>query len=265
MDLEAFSPQPATFNEREILCKKFGLNPNRPIIIHVGQLHAQKQVDLVVRASAQAIHAIDAQLLVIGDGKERKTLIRLAKDLSIHKRSVFPGYVSVADGLPAMYRLASVFVTASEIETQGLVLLEAMASGVPVVAADATCIPELVRDGVNGYLFPPKDVDIMARQIVDVLKDTQKAYRFGQAARAEAEGHSLAATLDRHENLYVRLLTDRTAAIRFKKRRSSPEGVPYKPQANADDTRYKLFTKVEPYYETLLKTIPTAQEQISIW
>lgn len=264
MDLHAFTPQRAVSNEREVLCEKFGLDPQRPIILHVGQLHPQKQVDLVVRASAQAMEFMDAQLLVIGDGKERKALVRLAKGLGIHERCVFPGYVSIADGLPAVYRLGSVFVTASEIETQGLVLLEAMASGVPVVAADATCIPELVRDGVNGQLSPPKDVDSMARQIVDILKDSQKASRFGQAARAEAEGHALAATLDRHEDFYARLLTDRTAAFRFEGHRSVPEGNPLQALAGANDTRYRLFTEVEPFYENLLETIPTAQEQISM-
>ena len=154
MDLEAFQPEPTTPNERESLCAKYGLDPKFPIILHVGQLNVQKQADIVVHAAAWVMRNTKAQLLVVGDGKQRKKLIRLANELGIHERSVFPGYVT--DDLPGVYRLGAVFVTASEVETQGLVLLEAMASGLPVVAAQATCIPEIVQDGVNGYLGPAK-------------------------------------------------------------------------------------------------------------
>ncbi len=264
MDLEAFTPQPPVSNEREILCKKFGLDPQRPIILHVGQLHAQKQVGIIIQAAAQAMKSSDAQLLVVGDGNQREALIRLAQDLGIQDRSVFPGYVSLDDGLPRIYRLGSVFATASEIETQGLVLLEAMASGVPVVAARATCIPELVQDGVNGYLIPPRDADAMAERISDILHDPQRAQQMGRAARMTAEGHSIVATLEDHESIYARLLPDRTAVTRLKKDLPVPKSLPIKPLASAIDTRYKLFTDVRPFYENLLKTIPTAQDQISM-
>ena len=264
MDLNAFTPQSVVSNEQNVLCKKFGLDPNRPIILHVGQLHAQKQVDLVVRASALAMESIDAQLLVVGDGKQREDLIRLAKDLGIYDRSAFPGYVSIADGLPEIYRLGSVFATASEIETQGLVLLEAMASGVPVVAADATCIPELVQDDVNGYLFPPQDVAVMAQRLLDILHDPQKAGRMGMAARATAEGHSFATTLENHERLYFRLLPAPAPAIRFEETHFVIEGIPSKTLTNAESTRYNLFTEVEPFYKNLLETLPTARERISM-
>ena len=72
MDLEAFHPQPSTVDERESLCASYGLDPGLPIILHVGQLNAQKQVDIVIRAAAQVMQHSNAQLLVIGDGKARK-------------------------------------------------------------------------------------------------------------------------------------------------------------------------------------------------
>lgn len=264
MDLGLFDPQQRMPDEREVLCRKFGLDPERPIILHVGQLHAQKQVEIIIRAAARVMKRSDAQLLVVGDGKHYKTLMRLAEDLDIKERSAFPGYVSIEDGLSGIYRLGAVFVTASEIETQGLVLLEAMASGVPVVAADATCIPELVRDGVTGYLVPPKNVDAMARRILDILHDPQNARGMGMAARTVAEGHSFAATLENHEDLYTRLLTDRTDALRLASNRSTSENLSINGEANTEDTRYILFTDVEPFYENLLKTIPLAREQISM-
>jgi len=264
MDLDMFSPQPVLSDERDVLCRRFSLDPQRPIILHVGQLHAQKQVEVIIRAAVQVMELNDVQLLVVGDGNRHKDLIRLTEDLGIHKRSAFPGYVSIADGLPGVYRLGAAFVTASEIETQGLVILEAMASGVPVVAADATCIPELVQDRVNGYLVPPKDEDAMARQLLEILHDPQIAKRMGQAARATAEGHSFSATLESHENIYSRLLTDRTAGFLLEKKLPVPEILSTKLPTSVKNTRYKLFTNMVPFYENLLKTIPRAQGQISM-
>jgi glycosyltransferase involved in cell wall biosynthesis len=215
MDLETFQPQPVAPNEREILCRRFGLNPEHPVILHVGQLNVQKQVDFVIRAAAQVMQQFEAQLLVIGDGKQRKALIRLAKKLGILDQSFFPGYVSIADGLPAVYRLGSVFVTASEVETQGLALLEAMASGLPIVAVDSTCIPELVWDGFNGYLAKPKDVVALSRLIIGLLNDPHKAGQMGQEARKIASEHSFSVTLESHETIYAHLLSDRSTASRL--------------------------------------------------
>lgn len=208
MDLELFQPQPVVPNEREILCKRFGIKPEHPVILHVGQLNVQKQVDFVVQAAAQVMRQSDAQLLVIGDGKQRKALIRLARKLGILDRSFFPGYVSIADGLPAVYRLGSVFVTASEVETQGLALLEAMASGLPGVAVNSTCIPELVWDGLNGYLAKPKDVVALSHLIIGILNDSDKAAQMGREARKIANKHSFSAALESHETIYARLLSD---------------------------------------------------------
>ena len=85
MDLDAFHPQPATPDERETQCAKYGLDPKLPIILHVGQLNVQKRVDVVIRAAARVMRNTNAQLLVVGDGKQRKTLIRLAQKLGIHE------------------------------------------------------------------------------------------------------------------------------------------------------------------------------------
>lgn len=254
MDLEAFHPQAATPDERQILCAKYGLDPRLPIILHVGQLNVQKQVDIVVRAAAQVMQNTNAQLLVIGDGKQRKALIRLAHNLDIHKRSVFPGYVSAPDHLSAVYRLGSVFVTASEIETQGLVLLEAMASGLPVVAVRATCIPEIVHDGTNGYLAPTKDVHALALRIERALRDPRD---MGKAGRAIAEEHRFAATLKKHEALYTRLLEDRSTASHLDKHHHGTIGQPLKPAIRPEsskavrETGYGLFTLIRSFYENL--------------
>jgi glycosyltransferase involved in cell wall biosynthesis len=126
----------------------------------------------------------------------------LSKVLGIGARSRFPGFVPAEDDLPGLYRLASVFAIASDLETQGVVVLEAMASGLPVVAVRAGAVPDAVQDGVGGYLVGPGDVDAMAARLVTLLRDPSLACRLGRAGRVTAEGHSFSGAVAAYERLY---------------------------------------------------------------
>lgn len=202
IDLHTFNPDPPDPSERETLCLRYGLDPDLPVVLHVGRLDVDKQANLVIRASAQAINQVDAQLLIVGDGRQREELIELCANLGIGKICHFPGFVETNGDLPGLYRLAAVFVTASEIETQGLVILEAMASGLPVVAIKATCIPELVQDNVNGYLSQPGEVGQMSEQVLRILMSPNRAKEMGRVSRALAQEHSIDKSIDNHEELY---------------------------------------------------------------
>jgi glycosyltransferase involved in cell wall biosynthesis len=205
IDLHTFNPDPPDPGERETLCLRYGLDPDMPVIMHVGRLDVDKQVNLVIQASAQAINQVDAQLLIVGDGRQCEELIELCANLGIERFCHFPGFVETNGDLPGLYRLAAVFVTASEIETQGLVILEAMASGLPVVAIEATCIPELVQEGVNGYLSQPGEVEQMSAQVLRILKSPDRAKEMGRVSRALAQEHSIDKSIDNHEVLYQSL------------------------------------------------------------
>jgi glycosyltransferase involved in cell wall biosynthesis len=205
MDLHAFNPDPPDPGERETLCLRYGLDPVLPVVLHVGRLDVDKQVNLVIRASAQAINQVGAQLLIVGDGRQREELIELCVNLGIGKICHFPGFVETNGDLPGLYRLAAVFVTASEIETQGLVILEAMASGLPVIAVKATCIPELVQEDVNGYLSPPGELEQMSAQVLRILMSPDRAKEMGRVSRALAQEHSIDNSIDKHEVLYQSL------------------------------------------------------------
>jgi 1,2-diacylglycerol 3-alpha-glucosyltransferase len=208
VDLERFMPSPAFPGEGEALCEKYGLDPALPTILHVGRIDVDKQVDVVVRALALAMRSVDAQLLVIGDGRQRMAVQQLTDELGIGEMSRFPGFVSAEGDLPGLYRLASAFITASEIETQGIVVLEAAATGLPIIAVRAGAIPEAVSDGVNGYLVAPEDVTAMAERLVTLLRDPKGAIRMGRAGRAIAERHALHRALDVHERLYQSLCAE---------------------------------------------------------
>jgi glycosyltransferase involved in cell wall biosynthesis len=146
-----------------------------------------------------------AQLFIVGDGCEKENLIRLTRELGIEEHVHFAGFVSPNHGLPEIYRLANLFVTASEIETQGIVLLEAAASGLPIVAVNATCISEIVHDGVNGFLASPGDIKTLQDHMLALLSHPEMARHMGQQGRILAEAHGIEATWQRHESLYMEL------------------------------------------------------------
>ena len=206
VDLSIFSPDALGPQEEIALRNRFAIPPNVPIILYVGRLDQDKTVDMVVMAAARAMHQCNGHLLVVGNGTEKQNLQKLSRTLGIQSRSHFPGYISMRDGLPDIYRLASIFVTACEIETQGLVLLEAAACGLPIIAVDAAAIPELVKDRVNGLLSPPGDSDNLANNILFLLEHPNFARDMREASRIAAQEHSFERTLDSYEALYHSLV-----------------------------------------------------------
>jgi glycosyltransferase involved in cell wall biosynthesis len=204
IDLESFHPAACAEESRSVR-QKWDLPLDVPLLLHVGRLDPEKHVDRVIRAAAVTITQTNAHLLIVGDGSQRDQLLQQCRDLGIAERVHFTGFVARGDGLPELYRMASVFVTASEIETQGIVLLEAAASGLPIVAGRATCIPEVVHDGINGFLTEPGDSAAMSDSMTLLLRDPPMARKFGEASRVIAAQHRLTCTLDEHERLYRHL------------------------------------------------------------
>ena len=136
-------------------------------------------MDLVIHAAAKVMQEVDAQLFIVGDGKQREELIQLSQSLGIYQNCRFPGFISKHGDLPGIYRLARVFVTASEIEILSSVVMEAAASGLPVVTVQASSMPEFVIDGDSGYLVPPEDIDLMAERLILLVKDHEKIKKNG--------------------------------------------------------------------------------------
>lgn len=210
VDLQMFHPHLSSDAET-VTRTRLNLPPNAPIILHVGRLDTDKHVDRVILAAEKSMQKTDAHLLIIGDGRQKPALIRLCHSKGIAQRCHFPGYISVQEDLPDIYRLANLFVTASEIETQGIVLLEAAASGLPIVAVRATCIPEIVNDGVNGYLAEPGDSNFLGQAMLSLLKQSEKAKLMGKTGHMLVGKHNIKTTLDRHEQLYSTLFTQKEA------------------------------------------------------
>jgi glycosyltransferase involved in cell wall biosynthesis len=171
-------------------------------ILFVGRLTTEKHIDVVLRAMAKLDPALDVRFDVVGSGDQRRSLEQLAHELGLDARVTFHGHTTDAE-LRDLYSRASVFAIASIAELQSIATMEAMASGLPVVAADAVALPHLVHDGENGYLFPPGDVDALADRLTRVLTATpEERRRLQQASLDGVVIHDINRTLDTFEALY---------------------------------------------------------------
>jgi 1,2-diacylglycerol 3-alpha-glucosyltransferase len=178
------------------------VEPGRAVALYVGRLDPEKGLETVMRAMPRVLARYPVELVVCGRGPHERVLRRLCGTLGITAHVRFIGFV--ADCLlPDLYRGATVFVMPSPHELQSLATLEAMASGLPVVAADALALPELVHDEENGVRFPPEDVRGLAEALADVLSDPTRRTQMGRASRAMAECHGLDSTLAALRNLYA--------------------------------------------------------------
>lgn len=221
VDIQAFHPPLSPDN---VIASRTRLNlpPNVPLLLHVGRLDTDKSVDKVIHGAAQAIRESEAHLLIVGDGCQKKNLIWLSREMKLDEKVHFTGYVQPSS-LPEIYRMADIFITASEIETQGIVLLEAAASGLPIVAVNATCIPEIVRDKVNGFLVEPGDIKGFSNSITALLNDTKRAKLMGMEGRILAEKHDIRQTWILHEKLYLEMVRKTRAQYAIKRTKLSDE------------------------------------------
>lgn len=206
IDLERFNPIPKFEGEGDALRRKYQLDADLPVILYVGRVDTDKQVDLLVQAVTQTLRSVKAQLLIIGDGRRLERIIELTKKLGIHHLCHFPGFISPDGDLPGLYRLGSVFCTASVIEIQSSVVLEAAASGLPIVAFQASSMPELISDGESGYLVPALDIAGMADRIGWLLQNPANATAMGLAGLRIAQKHSSANSIEAHIALFESLV-----------------------------------------------------------
>ena len=171
-------------------------------IVFVGRLTTEKQIDVVLRAMTKLDPALDVTFDIIGNGDQRRNLEHLTKELGLTDRVRFHG-TPATRSCAARSTHASLFVIASIAELQSIATMEAMASGLPIVAANAVALPHLVHDGENGYLFEPGNVDDLAAKLTTVLTQTpEERLRMQQASLEGVKVHDMQRTLDTFEALY---------------------------------------------------------------
>ncbi|MFD3684690.1 glycosyltransferase [Nocardiopsis sp. NPDC058631] len=198
IDLARFSPLEGGTAARRRLRARLGV-PDRTTVLFVGRLDEEKRAEELVRATARTS---GVQLVLVGRGAYRRRLEDLAVSEGVADRVLFLGFVPHT-GLPDVYRCADVFAIAGVAELQSIATLEAMASGLPVVAADAMALPHLVEEGRNGYLYRPGSPEELAARIEDVVEDEGERLRMGAHSRAMASRHRWEDSLARFERIYL--------------------------------------------------------------
>jgi len=165
---------------------RLGVGTNACMLLAVQRLVPVKRIDVLIRAMAEiTTHHSDAHLVVVGHGPEKDTLTSLVHELGLSANVTFAGYISNAE-LPAYFASADIFVFHSMLETFGVVFAQAMASGLPIVAADTSCVGDVVMPS-NGILVKPFDVDAFCHAVVSLITDTRRRRAIGTVNRTRAE------------------------------------------------------------------------------
>jgi 1,2-diacylglycerol 3-alpha-glucosyltransferase len=198
VDVKRFRPRPML--DRSLMRQKYGLAPDKIVLLYVGRLDREKGLDLLVEALAQ-LDRNNIQLVIGGKGAFRADLERLCHKLGLESRVVFPGFIPAED-LPLLLNSVDLFAMPSHAELQSIATLEAMASGLPVLAANARALPELVTPGINGFLFAARDIADAARTIDQLVKQRDRWNAMGLASRAKAEPHAHERVVKRYVQWY---------------------------------------------------------------
>ena len=181
---------------------------NASKILYVGRVSYEKNLDLLVNEFAKALRNLndvnhDIKLTIIGDGPALESVRSLVSSLCIKDKVNFLGTIP-NNKLPRYYREHDIFVTASTLETQGLVILEAMASGLPVIAVNKYAIPDSVKDGYNGCLVnDPREIHT---KIELMISNPELIKKLGKNARKSVKKHDLIKTNNKLESVYGGLI-----------------------------------------------------------
>jgi glycosyltransferase involved in cell wall biosynthesis len=179
--------------------------PNLPkeFLLFAGRVASNKGLPVLVEALARIPESERLPLVIMGpDWGERARLEALAERLGVRAWVQFLGHVPGAARHREVFRRARLFVLPSEWEAFGLVLLESMAAGVPVIASAVGGVPEVLEDGKDGVLVPYGDVDALAREIRSLLKDEGRRRQLSAAGTARVRELTWARCVERHRALY---------------------------------------------------------------
>jgi 1,2-diacylglycerol 3-alpha-glucosyltransferase len=193
--------------------RRFGIDAQRPVVVHVGRIAHEKNIDFLLRVMVRVREQVpDALLLVAGEGPALAHCKRLSVELGLQKHTLFVGYLDRQHELLQCYRAGDVFAFASRTETQGLVLLEAMAQGVPVVSTAHMGTVDILHAG-RGCIVVEESESVFAAAVGNLLRDRAKREALGKEARTYAATWSAREMAVRLIDLYRATLAGRSNSV----------------------------------------------------
>ncbi|MEO6219755.1 MAG: N-acetyl-alpha-D-glucosaminyl L-malate synthase BshA, partial [Ginsengibacter sp.] len=198
VDVKRFDRKPVT------VFKQIIAPDNERILLHASNFRKVKRVGDVVKVFEQLNKKIPSKLLFVGDGPERSDVERLSRESDAHTHIRFLGrQEQMEDILP----ISDLFILPSEYESFGLVALEAMAAGVPVVSTNAGGLPEINIDGVTGFLSDVGNIDDMSKKIINLFSDEEGFQEMKKNALVQAKKFDIDKIVPAYENLYQKVMS----------------------------------------------------------
>ena len=188
---------------KEDLRSKLEIKEQEKVILFVGTLRPVKGVRYLIEAMKIVTNKNkNNRLFIVGDGEEKEHLENLVKELDLEKYMRFIGKVPNEE-VPEYMAASDVFVLPSLSESFGIVNLEAMASGLPIVATDVRGLPEIIKDGENGFLVEPKNPEQIAEKVLLLLEDGELRERISNNNREEVKKYSWKSVVEKLEKVYL--------------------------------------------------------------
>ena len=189
----------------EELREKYGIGRDMKVLVYLGRLAKEKRVDELLRlVSAQSNPGI--RLLVVGDGPYRSRLQEQAENMNIADRVIFTGMAEPSE-VTRYYKLGDIFVSASQSETQGLTYIEAMASGLPLLCREDTCLKGVIRNGITGYTYSSGEE--FASRLETMIENPEYMKNMGEnAEKAAFSRYSETAFAEKAEAVYKRAIAE---------------------------------------------------------
>lgn len=191
--------------DNKALRAKLNLKEKQPVIGIVARLSSEKgHTHFLAAARKIADKFPDARFLIIGDGSLRENLEELSSNLALDQQVQFLGFRS---DMPELYQVMDILVSSSLREGIPMNLLEAMAEQKAVIATKVGGVPQIIKNGISGILIDPENVDMLAEAILDLLKNDEKRFALGKAARLEVEAHFSSLVMSRqYMQVYQQLI-----------------------------------------------------------
>lgn len=187
-------------NFKNVPCEKGQIAPDDQLIItHISNFRPLKRILDILKTFKKVSEKLNVKLLMVGDGPEKERAMRYCRAQSMEDSVLFLGRSNQIDEILCF---SDLFLLPSEQESFGLAALEAMVHGVPVVCSDVGGLPEVIEEGVSGYLCPLGDVDAMANRAIHILEDPERHKRFKRQAYESSKKFDIDQVITHYESLY---------------------------------------------------------------
>lgn len=213
MEVEKFFKENVNYKDVDRLKRKLGIQRKDFVILFVGRLASEKNVEFLINCQKELVKKIkNIKLLIVGDGPDKEKYEELSKENGLENNIIFNGKAAWEE-MPIYYHCADLFATASTTETQGLTVIEAMASGVVPLCIEDEAFLSTVTADLNGIIF--KDEKEYCEAVLKLYKDNQLRNKISNQARVQAEHCSSKTFADRVLEVYERAILDKKNEDKF--------------------------------------------------